>query len=1033
MDRVVSTLGVATTKTALDFSKLEAGLSTVAPVAASFGFSIEDTTALLGQLANAGFDASSAATATRNILLNLADANGDLAKELGRPIKNADDLAAGLQELEARGIDLAEALELTDKRSVAAFSTFIKQSDSLVELRDSITDVNDELEKMADDRMDSLQGDLIKLQSAWEGQILGMDGNTEASKTLRAAIQFLTENLATIISTIIKAVRFWAVYKTTTIAVNQVNKIMAINFGAIRKSLLALIPGTKAYSVQMRALRIQTQGTTRATKAAAVATKNLNMIMKRTPWGLVIAGATELYFWLTDSDEATEDLTDSTNELTEAQQEQAEAQDREAQMVAEATGEFVGLIEQLKNTNEGSKERIKLINTINNQYGTTLQNLSDEIAFQEQLNQAVADYITFQKLKIKTQLNEEKVTKIIKDQIKTVDGVTKAFEKYNKVTGKNIKLSKEQLQNFENTGQLPAKLASDIDLLARSYQLYSKQASALGDVKIVDGKFQFSNQPNQASRFEQERAAEAQRKLNEIRAEFDALRPVIEARDKLLGLSNELNENSLTAIELQKELGKFNYKTPTKGATNYNKSTKGATTSQKEFNTEFRKLNDYVDQQNKLLFENKKLKQQATIEALERQRKTELDKQIENIRERGAFDASELNRLTKLKADAQVKLIKMERDFKIDEAKRQYEREKEARQQRLDDEKARLLAQKDITEEAEEEIEANFKIRQEELDKQERERLLDLETEKTNIALDAQNKIADVNRAKAKDIKNNEEKLTADLKKEQEKRVKDADDAAKKELERTKEIEEAKRELVKLGSDYFIAQSEKRISQIDKELAAAEKQAETLRELAAQGNINAEESLAEQERIIAESNRRKLEEQKLQQRIRLAESVYSTYSSKVEAGSKNPLAETIRDTTALQAFINSLPAFEKGTEDTGKQGEGVDGKGGFHAILHPNERVIPKSLNDQIGNLSNEELTKIAQEYNAGKMVKGGETKSSLEFALLVNEVKDLKRVIQDKPETNIELGQITQSAMDIVQSSKKGNTTTYNRYRVRK
>jgi hypothetical protein len=101
--------------------------------------------------------------------------------------------------------------------------------------------------------------------------------------------------------------------------------------------------------------------------------------------------------------------------------------------------------------------------------------------------------------------------------------------------------------------------------------------------------------------------------------------------------------------------------------------------------------------------------------------------------------------------------------------------------------------------------------------------------------------------------------------------------------------------------------------------------------------------------------------------------------------------------------------------------------------LHPNERVIPKSLNDQIGNLSNEELTKIAQEYNAGKMVKGGETKSSLEFALLVNEVKDLKRVIQDKPETNIELGQITQSAMDIVQSSKKGNTTTYNRYRVRK
>ena len=68
MERVVSVLGVATTKSALSFSSFETGLSTIAPVAAKFGFSIEDTTALLGQLANAGFDASSASTATRKIL-----------------------------------------------------------------------------------------------------------------------------------------------------------------------------------------------------------------------------------------------------------------------------------------------------------------------------------------------------------------------------------------------------------------------------------------------------------------------------------------------------------------------------------------------------------------------------------------------------------------------------------------------------------------------------------------------------------------------------------------------------------------------------------------------------------------------------------------------------------------------------------------------------------------------------------------------------------------------------------------------------
>jgi TP901 family phage tail tape measure protein len=220
IDRVVSTLGVATTKTGLDFAKLENGLSTVAPVAASFGFSIEDTTALLGQLANSGFDASSAATATRNILLNLADANGDLAKQLGRPIKSADDLAGGLAELQAKGIDLASALELTDKRSVAAFSTFIKGSGDLVGLRDSITDVNDELTEMADKRLKSVQGAMKLLSSAFEEQVLGFNDATGASDKFQSSIKFIAENLGTIFSIIGKVVTSLLVYKAVMIAVN---------------------------------------------------------------------------------------------------------------------------------------------------------------------------------------------------------------------------------------------------------------------------------------------------------------------------------------------------------------------------------------------------------------------------------------------------------------------------------------------------------------------------------------------------------------------------------------------------------------------------------------------------------------------------------------------------------------------------------------------------------------------------------------------------------------------------------------------
>jgi hypothetical protein len=274
-------------------------------------------------------------------------------------------------------------------------------------------------------------------------------------------------------------------------------------------------------------------------------------------------------------------------------------------------------------------------------------------------------------------------------------------------------------------------------------------------------------------------------------------------------------------------------------------------------------------------------------------------------------------------------------------------------------------------------------------------------------------------------------KVMADLKAAQEKADKEEEEAR---LKRMQENLKKQEEFVKMASDYFTKASEKKIAQIDKETSAAEKQMETLKTLAENGNINAKESLAEQQRIINEANARKEKELKRQQRIKLAESVYSTYTAKVASGSEHPLLDTIKDTMLLQQFIGSLPTFFDGTEDTGKNGNGIDGKGGFHAVLHPHERVIPRSLNEQIGSLSNEALAKMANEYQNGKLMRSNsQMGSALETALLINELKDLKDTIKMKPETNIGIGEITQSVLEIVKSTKQGNTTTYNRYKVRK
>ena len=200
-ERYVSAMAVATTKSALSFSSLATALPIVGPVAKAFNFSIEDTLALLGKLSDAGFDASMSATATRNILLNLADTNGVLAKSLGGPVKTLPELVAGLQKLKEQGVDLNSTLEMTDKRSVAAFNAFLTAADKIVPLREQITGVEGELGDMAHTMEDNAKGAIDGLKSAWEALMISLGKNTGVLSGIINEFTDLVRSMRAVIAT----------------------------------------------------------------------------------------------------------------------------------------------------------------------------------------------------------------------------------------------------------------------------------------------------------------------------------------------------------------------------------------------------------------------------------------------------------------------------------------------------------------------------------------------------------------------------------------------------------------------------------------------------------------------------------------------------------------------------------------------------------------------------------------------------------------------------------------------------------------
>ena len=429
MERVVSSMAIATTKSALDFGFLERSLSTIAPVARTFGFSIEETTALLGVLADSGFDASSAATATRNILLNLANGSGKLAIALGQPIKSLDDLAPALVKLRDSGVDLATTLELTDKRSVAAFNTFLQSAEKAIVLRDSITDAGGALKEMSEEKLDNVAGSAKIMESALEGLILKfyesrgimkavIDGITGMINAVSWCIGKFTEYRTVLIPLTSALVAYVAVLKTS-VAWKKKNAIATGEQIAMSKTEALL---AKLSTVAIAAKNTLLGVLTGKIKLATVAQKAWNLMMSLNPIGAIIslvAGlVTALVMFASKSSAA-----------AKAQKRLNEIQKEFTVNLAAERAEMDYLFKVAKNTNAGTDARRTAIKLLNEKYGEYLPSLLTEKSTLEEIEEA------------QRYANDELVRSLsLKAKKQALEETTKAYmEDYEELYNKFIK------------------------------------------------------------------------------------------------------------------------------------------------------------------------------------------------------------------------------------------------------------------------------------------------------------------------------------------------------------------------------------------------------------------------------------------------------------------------------------------------------------------------------------------------------------------------------------------------------------------
>ncbi len=429
-----------------------------------------------------------------------------------------------------------------------------------------------------------------------------------------------------------------------------------------------------------------------------------------------------------------------------------------------------------------------------------------------------------------------------------------------------------------------------------------------------------------------------------------------------------------------------------------------------------KELNLYTSRYLEILAKIQQYRNQVRETELQDQLNKEIQKQKDSISQIGVPENSKIE-----------SILQQQLDFKLEALNKEFKANQDVREEEFKQEKKKLEQKRDT-----------YKVGTEEYKKYQ-ESINDLEKDykKENEFLTEQN--ADNKLKIEQDYKKEKQSIDKELfetwEEYQTRQLEKQKNNAEKQLQQQKDNFQKLDQLAKFSADYFIAQSERKINAIDKQIDALNKQNDYMKDLAASGNITAQQSLAQNNKLIQDANKEKQKELKKQEKIKLAMTVFDAYNANLqskELGGQNALVKTIKDVSLLQAFINSLPAFMEGTEDTGINGKGLDGKGGFLSVLHPNERVVPKQLNEKMKGMTNLELSNLADDYLRGNVIKQDTViNTNWSTELIVSKLDSLEKAIINKEEYKAEVGEIIGGVMHVVETIKTKNQRVRNITRI--
>jgi hypothetical protein len=505
--RVTDVMAQSFNSTALDMEKFSLSMKFVAPVAASAGVSLEETTALLGLLADAGIKGSTAGTSLRRII-----------SELGA---GSEPVTEKIKQLAAGGLDLTSAMDEVGREAQSALLVLGNNIDKVDGLTKSLEDSAGAAKEMAGIMDDTSQGALKRMQSAVEGAQIKLG---EALAPAIISVMDGVANLASYFSTLSQGTQRAAVVFGTLLAAA----------GPILIMLPQLVQGVALLKVAMM-------------QGLIPALVKVNAVMMANPWVLAAAAVAALSY-------AIYELATQTSYAEESMTKMADIQQRISEEVNTTAGKVLALAKIVEDETQSEKKRIGALKELQKIAPEHFGNLDMEKVKMGQLSKSVDAYRDSILRAAKTRIYSEELEAALKVQAEFQEKINSKTQEYNKLVAKGAgaaaNSAQKKIKAYETELNAADKIVTEI--LDKMVDLNDVPAP-VDRVSQLRSEFFALNATLKQTKKGTQAYSDVSNAIAEVKAELDLLTKPKEAPEVIEEVKNKSEEAKVAVEQLSFE------------------------------------------------------------------------------------------------------------------------------------------------------------------------------------------------------------------------------------------------------------------------------------------------------------------------------------------------------------------------------------------------------------------------------------------------------------------------------------------------